>query len=633
MAVGKPNFNLNSYGIKYFQKGDDLQNTEQQDLDSRQDKVNTVTTGGLKQPTKLDPELGTINNNLNTGQNNKVLDKKPKFTPSKAKVKPNMTAEQEAKFDKISAEAKRETSGNTFSKTPTQNTKPDKNTKYYYNKPTKVNHYLGDKKQDSEVALSPVIGGVKTDHAPDDVPKGESAREAWNKKHPKTAKKLGNRSRTSYAAETRKPSSGKGAREEWLEREGVGEDDDDNTSHKNKVPLDEQDSDSKAIRGVKGDLKNVKNEPNISDKDKKDLIGDNKKITVGDKGNASELYEKIHGHAYTEKPEKSEEEKRAEYRQELLGNLSEQEKQREEAKKKEKLERAARHRGGVKTRQEERRGETDGDEQITTEEAARRNAADKETDAETTSRGHTGKYRDVQGLEEHGSTYDASNRGYREDFDREEAMDTAHKRTAERTTAKEDEKDKKAKEKREAILDHVGDKKENTPKSKPASSRSTIRESPEETSNVSIQHTEDKVNEVTGKKIPATQTKEQADTNEKVRQINEVTEMEKEKERKAEAKEIEELKHDEEGNWKGIDAITPAGIAAKKKERLEREAAAAKKKEKPKTKKTKKKEPESKLSEEQMKKLMEEKSARDKNKTANDIIMDMAILKLDLMKN
>ncbi len=642
MAVGKPNFNLNSYGIKYFQKGDDLQNTERQDLDSQQDKVNTVTTGGLEQPTKLDTQLGSINNQLNAGQNNKPKVSKPKFKPSKAKVKPNMTAEQEAKFDKISAESKRETSGNTFSKTPTQNAKPDKKTNYYYNKPTKVNHYLGDKKQDSEVALSPVIGGVKTDHAPDDVPKGESAREAWNKAHPKAAKKLGNRSRTSHAAETRKPSSGKGAREAWLEREGVGEDDDDNTSHKNKVPLDEQGSDNKAIRGVKGDLKNVKNEPNISDEDKKDLIGDNKKVTVNDdkkgtKGNASELYEKIHGHKYTEKPEKSEEEKRYDYRQELLGNLNEQEKQREEAKKKEKLERAARHRGGVKTRKEERRGETDGDEEITTEEAARRNAADKETDKETTSRGHTGKYRDVQGLEEHGSTYDASNRGYRENFDREEAMDIAHKRTAERTTAKEDEKDKKAKEKREAILDHVGDKKENPPSLKPASSRTMIGEGNQEPSNVSIQHTEDKVNEVTGKTIPATQTKEQAATNEKVRQVNEVTEMEKEKERKAEAKETIELKHDEKGNWKKDYTPTAEEKAKKKKERLERQAAAAKKKEKPKTKKTKKKEPESKLSEEQMKKLLEESSARDKNKdknkTANDIIMDMAILKLDLMKD
>ena len=34
-----------------------------------------------------------------------------------------------------------------------------------------------------------------------------------------------------------------------------------------------------------------------------------------------------------------------------------------------------------------------------------------------------------------------------------------------------------------------------------------------------------------------------------------------------------------------------------------------------------------------MKKLMEEKAARDKNKTANEIITDMNIMKLDLMKN
>tara|TARA_B110000438_G_scaffold23094_1_gene21082 strand:+ start:8172 stop:10088 length:1917 start_codon:yes stop_codon:yes gene_type:complete len=638
MAVGKPNFNLNSYGIKYFQKGDDLQNTERQDLDSQQDKVSTVTGGGVDQPTKLDTQLGSINTQLNAGQNNTTVGKKPKFKPSKAKVKPNISASTSASLDNVRAENAKKLE----SDRATAAIKPDKNTKYYYNKPTKVNNYLGDKKQDSEVALSPVIGGVKTDHAPDDVPKGESAREAWNKKHPKTAKKLGNRNRTgdskgqgAHVAETRKPSSGKGAREAWLEREGVGEDDDDNTSHKNKVPLDEQGSDNKAIRGVKGDLKNVKNEPNISDKDKKDLIGDNKKVTVNDdkkgtKGNASELYEKIHGHKYTEKPEKSEEEKRHDYRQELLGNLNEQEKQREEAKKKEKLERAARHRGGVKTRKEERRGETDGDEQITTEEAARRNAADKETDAETTSRAHTGKYRDVQPMEDQPKGADDSKGGYRKDFSNVEAMDIAHKKRTDKETKNLDFQNPKDKKRREAILDHVGDKKPDNNSSLKPQPKSERKES-----NVSIQHTEDKVNEVTGKTIPATQTKEQAATNEKVRQVREVTEMEKEKERKAEDKETIELKHDEKGNWKEDYTPTAEEKAKKKKERLERQAVASKKKEKPKTKKTKKKEPESKLSEEQMKKLLEESSARDKNKdknkTANDIIMDMAILKLDLM--
>ena len=615
MAVGKPNFNLNSYGITYFQKVDSLDEVDE----SRDDKVNTVTTGGgLKQPTKLDTELGSINTQLNAGQNNKVIDKKPKFKPSKPKVQTNLTPEQEARFDKNSnrhaAEwAKLHPKPMTDKEHEAAHTNT---TDYYYNKPAKVNHYLGEDKEQDEVALSPVLGGVKTDHAPDDVPKGESARARWNKAHPKAAKKLGNKNRTgdskgqgAHVAETRKPSRGKGAREEFLNREGVGQDDDDQTAHRSKVPLDEQGSDNQAIRGVKRDLKNVKNEPNISDKDKKDLIGDNKKVTVGDKGNAGALYEKIHGHKYTEKPEKSEEEKRHDYRQELFGNLSEQEKQREEAKKKE-LERAASHRGGVKTRKEERRGEKDGDEQITTEEAARRNAADKESDVETTSRTHTGDYK------QHVKPVDDTNQGFRMEFDREEAMEIAHKKRTEEETAKEDEANPKDKKRREKILGHTGDK-------KPDNNSSLQPQGDRKESNVSIQHTEGKVG-FDGKKQKPTQTKEQADTNEKVRQVREVTEMEKEKERKAEAKEIKELKHDEEGNFKQDYTPTAEEKAKKKKERL---AAEAKKKEK----KTAKKEPKSKLSEDQMKKLMEESAARDKNKTANDIIMDMNIMKLNLM--
>jgi hypothetical protein len=625
MAVGKPNFNLNSYGIKYFQK-DDLTNTERQDLDSQQDKVNTVTGGGLKQPTKLETELGSINTQLNAGQNNKVVDKKPKASikPSKPKVQTNLTPEQEARFDKNSARHAAEWAKlHPKPKTDKEREAGHTNTTdYYYNKPAKVNHYLGEDKKQDEVALSPVIGGVKTDHAPDDVPKGESARARWNKAHPKAAKKLGNKNRTgdskgqgAHVAETRKPSRGKGAREEFLNREGVGQDDDDQTAHRSKVPLDEQGSDNQAIRGVKRDLKNVKNEPNISDEDKKDLIGDNKKVTVGDKGNAGALYEKIHGHKYTEKPEKSEEEKRHDYRQELLGNLNEQQKQREEAKKKE-LERAASHRGGVKTRKEERRGEKDGDEQITTEEAARRNAADKESDVETTSRTHTGDYK------QHVKPVDDTNQGFRMEFDREEAMEIAHKKRTDKETKNLDFQNPKDKKRREKILGHTGDKKPDNNSSLQPQPKGDRKES-----NVSIQHTEGKVG-FDGKKQKPTQTKEQAATNEKVRQVREVTEMEKEKERKAEEKETKELKHDEKGNWKENYTPTAEEKAKKKEERL----AAAAKKEEAKAKKTKKKVPKTKLSEAQMKKLMEESAARDKNKKkANDIIMDMNIMKLDLM--
>jgi len=619
MVVGKPNFNLNSYGIKYFQKGEDSIDEVDERTD---DKVNTVTTGGgLKQPTKLDTELGSINTQLNTGQNNITVGKKPKFKPSKAKVKPNISASTSASLDNVRAENAKKLE----SDRATAAIKPDKKTDYYYNKPAKVNHYLGEDKQDNDVALSPAIGGVKTDHAPADVPQGKSARERWNEKHPKAAKKLVNQNRTgdskgqgAHVAETRKPSSGAGAREEFLNREGVGEDDDDKASaHKNKVPLNEQVRDSKAVKRLKRDVKNVNQEPNIDDKDKKDLTGGQKKVTTGKTGNANELYEKIHGHKYTEKPAKSEEEKRNDYKRELRGNLSIQEEQREEAKKKE-----------IEATRKRLQGKKFQDTKMSGEEIERNEREDEETDAETTSRAHTGKYRDVQPMEDQPKGADDSKGGYRKDFSNVEAMDIAHKRTAERTTAKEDEKDKKAKERREAILDHVGDKKPDNNSSLKPQPKGDRKES-----NVSIQHTEDKVNEVTGKTIPATQTKEQAATNEKVRQVREVTEMEKEKERKAQSKETEELKHDEKGNWKENYTPTAEEKAKKKKERLEREAAAAKKKDKPKTKKTKKKEPESKLSEEQMKKLMDDKAARDKNKTANGIIMDMAILKLDLMKD
>ena len=616
MAVGKPNFNLNSYGIKYFQKGDDSIDEVDERTD---DKVNTVTTGGgLKQPTKLDTQLGSINTQLNAGQNNKVVDKKPKFKPSAPKVKPNISASTSSTIDNVRAENAKKLE----SDRATAATKPDKKTDYYYNKPAKVNHYLGEDKQDNDVALSPALGGVKTDHAPTDVPQGKSARERWNKEHPKAAEKLVNQNRTgdskgqgAHVAETRKPSSGAGAREEFLNREGVGEDDDDKDSaHKNKVPLNEQGSDNQAIRGVKRDLKNVKNEPNISDKDKEDLIGDNKKVTTGKTGNANELYEKIHGHKYTEKPAKSEEEKRNDYKRELRGNLSIQEEQREESKKKE-----------IEATRKRLQGKKFQDTKMSGEEIERNKREDEETEAETTSRAHTGKYRDNQGMED-SPPLDNSNRGYRADFDSTEAMDIAHKKRTDKETKNLDFQNPKDKKRREAILGHTGDKKPDNNSSLQPQPKGERKES-----NVSIQHTEDKVNEVTGKKIPATQTKEQADTNEKVRQINEVTEMEKEKERKAESKEIEELKHDEEGNWKGIDAITPAGIAAKKKERLEREAAAAKKKEKKTSKK--KPTPKSTLTEAQMKKLMDDKAKRDSKTKSVDIIMDMNIMKLDLMKN
>jgi len=618
MAVGKPNFNLNSYGITYFQKVDSLDEVDE----SRDDKVNTVTTGGgLKQPTKLDTELGSINTQLNAGQNNKVIDKKPKFKPSKPKVQTNLTPEQEARFDKNSkthaAEwTKLHPKPMTDKERKTGHTN---NTDYYSNKPAKVNHYLGEDEQPNEAATSAITGGVKTGHAPKDVPQGKTQRERWNEAHPKEAEKLRNENRTGdskgqgrYVNETRRPSSGKGAKEEWEKREGVADHEDDvaGKAHASKVPLNEQTSDSKAVRGVKRDFKNVKNEPNISDEDKKDLIGDNKKVTVGDKGNADKLHENIRGHKNTELPKESDEEKKHRYSKEVRGALDTQAKQRAETMEKERKARA---------------GQKFQDDKLTGEEHKRTLAEDEESDIETTSRAHTGKYRDVQPMEDQPKGADDSKGGYRKDFSNVEAMDIAHKKRTDKETKNLDFQNPKDKKRREAILGHTGDKKENTPSLKPASSRTTIREGNEDTSNVSIQHTEGKVG-FDGKKQKPTQTKEQADTNEKVRQVKVVGEMEKEKERKAEATETEELKHDEKGNWKENYTPTAEEKAKRKKERL---AAEAKKKEK----KTAKKEPKSNLSEAQMKKIMDDKAARDSKTKSVDIIMDMNIMKLNLMKN
>ena len=66
MAVGKPDFNLNSYGIKYFQKGedDDLSDT---DFSGNEDKVSTVNQHGVIESPKTPKDLATAK--LNTSLN------------------------------------------------------------------------------------------------------------------------------------------------------------------------------------------------------------------------------------------------------------------------------------------------------------------------------------------------------------------------------------------------------------------------------------------------------------------------------------------------------------------------------------------------------------------------------------
>ena len=68
MAVGKPDFNLNSYGIKYFQKGED--SIDEVD-ESRDDIKVDSKIGGISVPkrpqTPKEIELSDINNKLNSG--------------------------------------------------------------------------------------------------------------------------------------------------------------------------------------------------------------------------------------------------------------------------------------------------------------------------------------------------------------------------------------------------------------------------------------------------------------------------------------------------------------------------------------------------------------------------------------
>jgi hypothetical protein len=116
MAVGKPDFNLNSYGIKYFQKGedDDLSDT---DFSGNEDKVSTVNQHGVIERPKTPQDLATakLNTSLNrpsetTGLKgvsaarraanaNKPATLKDKPAPKPKEVKPKHTKDTKYVFN------------------------------------------------------------------------------------------------------------------------------------------------------------------------------------------------------------------------------------------------------------------------------------------------------------------------------------------------------------------------------------------------------------------------------------------------------------------------------------------------------------------------------------------------------
>ena len=316
MVVGKPDFNMNSYGIKYFVKGEDsLENSTQDDLDSQQDKTSKID---LK-PAKINESIGSSNSakpvlsGKRTGINPSIAKVPEKISPSTSATIDRVRAERGTTRDaNESGEPIKEGGGDTISyKKLEPQGKHTKDTKYYYDKDRKVNNYLGEDKEPNETYTAPIAGGTKVVNAPEGVPQGKSRRdEAKDKLSEAGKKKLGTSSASRYADEGKTPSSGKGAKEEFDKRTGTGGKEDEIKLK----PVSEHSSDTKVPRALRRDVKTIHKEPNISDEDKQEMTGGQKKVTVNDdkkgtKGNASELYEKIHGHKYGEKPEETTEEK------------------------------------------------------------------------------------------------------------------------------------------------------------------------------------------------------------------------------------------------------------------------------------------------------------------------------------
>ena len=602
MVVGKPDFNMNSYGIKYFVKGDDLENDSEQSTDHMQDKVNIPT---------LKP--ASVNDSIGGTSPAKISGKRVGGTSniqSTAKVPEKISASTSATIDRVRAERgttrKRNASGVPLKETEhAKKLEPEgkhtKDTKYYYDKDRKVNTYLGETEKPNDTYVAPIAGGTKVVNAPEGVPQGKSRRqEAKDKLTDAGKEKLGNRSASRYADEGKIPSSGKGAKEEFDNRSGTGgKDSDGNIKLK---PVSEHSSDTKVPRALRRDVKTIHKEPNISDEDKQELTGGQKRVTVNDdkkgtKGNANELYEKIHGHKYGEKPEETTEEKVTNFKRQLRGELSVQAQQRSDTKAAEQ-----------KKLSEQKYNKEQGQHGSDSETEERANAADTETDSETSSRAHTGDYK------QHIKPVDDTNQGYRTTFDSEEAKEIAHKKVTDKKTEEEDKTNPKDKKRREAILGHTGDKKVDS-----TTSSTSPKDPPK--SNVVIEQTEDKKNEELGTTIPATQTKDEATTNVRAsKKLQDIADQ-KAAEKKLKESEKEDLPTDATGTGKGDFTMTKQQIA---------DAKAGKGKSKP---KAKPKATTPNLSDEQMKKLMDDKAKRDSKTKAMDIIMDMAIMKLDLMKD
>ena len=150
MVVGKPDFNLNSYGIKYFQKGEDsLENSEQDNYNQDRDSE----TKGIKVP-KISETIG--------GSGTAAPKKAPKAKPKpKVGLDTKLTPEQESTFDRRHANylqsggyegktGKKDPSTQfPFHKPSRDDTHPpvaDEKTDYYYNESAPVNNYLGEPK-------------------------------------------------------------------------------------------------------------------------------------------------------------------------------------------------------------------------------------------------------------------------------------------------------------------------------------------------------------------------------------------------------------------------------------------------------------------------------------------------------
>ena len=138
MAVGKPDFNLNSYGIKYFQKGDD-DDLSDENFSQNQENISTVNnTGGVTQPkTSKELETAKLNTSLSTpnatgtGMRGASVARRAAAAQvaSKPKVEPKITQETSNTIDRVREENAKKLEGVKESVKP----KRTKDTKYVFN--------------------------------------------------------------------------------------------------------------------------------------------------------------------------------------------------------------------------------------------------------------------------------------------------------------------------------------------------------------------------------------------------------------------------------------------------------------------------------------------------------------------